>query len=70
MNSPSKRHKVAIRLPPAAAGAPRRGGGGIKGLILPYLYTSMIGGKRKIKKRKTRNAKSKQKSKKTKRTRR
>jgi len=78
-NSPSKRQKIAIRLPPpppllippaVAAGAPRRGGGGVKGLILPYLYTSIIGGKRKIKKRKTRNAKSKQKSKKTKRTRR
>jgi len=73
-NSPSKRRKVVIPplpLPPAvAAGAPRRGGGGMKGLILPYLYTSTIGGKRKIKKRKTRNVKSKQKSKKTKRSRR
>jgi hypothetical protein len=71
-NSPSKRQKIAIPpAPPAvAAGAPRRGGGRIKGLILPYLYTSMTGGKRKIKKRKTRNTKSKQKSKKTKRSRR
>ena len=71
-NSPSKRRKVVIppAPPAAAAGAPRRGGGRIKGLILPYLYTSMTGGKRKIKKRKTRNTKSKQKSKKTKRSRR